>query len=77
MDSVSNLESNFGLIWDVFVSVKPLSVKLLTPYKPLSAGRTYELECQVTGARPEPLITWWKGSTKMTDTRETVSCFTY
>lgn len=40
--------------------------------KPLSAGKQYELECEVVGSRPEPTITWWKATAQMKNTREVV-----
>lgn len=54
------------------LSVRPLRVKLLGENRPLSADNTYELWCEVAGAKPAPTITWWKGSMPMRNTRELV-----
>lgn len=53
--------------------MRPLLVRITSEKKPLSAGSPYELTCEVAGARPEPVITWWLGSVQLKDTRETVS----
>lgn len=59
-------------IW-LFFSVRPLWVRLRGENKPLSADQTYQLECEVVGARPPPTITWWKGSVAMKNSQDTVS----
>lgn len=39
----------------------------------LSAERRYEVECRSTGSRPEPVMTWWKGSRQMKKLAKNVS----
>lgn len=53
--------------------VRPLTIKLNQDIKFLSTNHSYDLKCEVVGARPTPTITWWKGSTQMRTTREWVS----
>lgn len=52
--------------------MRPLWIKLQGVNRPLSADNPYQLRCEVIGSRPSPSITWWKGSTPMRNTRETV-----
>lgn len=52
--------------------VRPLWVKMDGKNKPLSAGRDYELLCEVVGSRPPPKITWWKGSERLTSSTDKV-----
>ena len=51
--------------------MKPLWVRLLGENRPLSAGTSHEISCEVVGARPVPEITWTKGSTILRNTRQT------
>ena len=47
------------------ISVGALDVRLLGRKEPVSAGRSYEFRCQSVGARPAPIITWWRGSIQL------------
>lgn len=53
--------------------MQPLWVKLQGNNQPMSAGREYELTCQVYGAHPSPVITWWKEKTKLKNLAKSVS----
>ncbi|CAL4120152.1 unnamed protein product, partial [Meganyctiphanes norvegica] len=50
------------------MNLAPLSVDLFAPEEQLSAGRRYELVCEVRGSRPPPTITWYRGTTRVHDT---------
>ncbi|XP_054284356.1 nephrin-like [Macrosteles quadrilineatus] len=50
----------------------PMWVRLLGQNRPMSADQTYEVSCEVVGARPAPIITWWKGNQPMRNARESV-----
>lgn len=52
--------------------MSPLWIKLQGTNKPMSAGRIYEISCQVYGANPSPVITWWKGNTKLKNYEKSV-----
>jgi CD80-like C2-set immunoglobulin domain len=53
-------------------TVRPLTIVLDKDIKYLSTNHSYELRCEVTGARPTPSISWWKGSTQLRNTKEWV-----
>ncbi|RZF48713.1 hypothetical protein LSTR_LSTR011343 [Laodelphax striatellus] len=55
------------------LTVKPLWVKLLGDNRPLSAEQEQQLSCESVGARPTPLISWWKGSMPLKNTVEETS----
>ncbi|XP_011051379.1 PREDICTED: uncharacterized protein LOC105144270 isoform X1 [Acromyrmex echinatior] len=53
------------------MNLKPLWVRIQGESRPLSAGKTYEIGCEVVGARPSPTITWSKGNMILRNARET------
>lgn len=57
-----------------FVAVRPLSIKLVGDNRPLSADSPVNVSCRVIGAKPPPIITWWKDATQLTDAKQIVSC---
>nr|XP_040583876.1 nephrin-like [Lepeophtheirus salmonis] len=63
--------SNNNISVPVSTSVKldmhfgPSEVKLIGRREPVSAKRSYEFRCQSIGARPPPIISWWKGSSQL------------
>ncbi|KAG1683459.1 Cell adhesion molecule 2 [Nymphon striatum] len=46
--------------------VKPKEVRITSSKMPLSASKLVKLSCQSSGSRPPAVLTWWKGSKKMT-----------
>lgn len=52
--------------------MKPLWIKLLGSNEALSSDETYEMRCEAAGGRPPPVITWWKGSVPLRNTKEWV-----
>lgn len=57
----------------VFVSVKPLEVRILHKLSSVSAGTSYRLTCETTGSKPRPVVSWWLGSKKMQNITEKIS----
>ncbi|XP_017877995.1 nephrin-like isoform X2 [Ceratina calcarata] len=55
------------------MNLKPLRVRMQGENRPFSAGSTYEISCEVVGARPTPKITWLKGSVILRNARQTMS----
>lgn len=53
-------------------TVKPLWVRIRGENRPFSAGKPYEIVCEVVGARPRPRIIWSKGNTILRNAREMV-----
>lgn len=68
-------ECTWRLIPLLFVTVRPLDVRLLGQNTPLSAGSVYEMSCQTHGSRPPAHVTWHKDGLPLVDapTRELVS----
>lgn len=58
-----------------FFTVRPLSIKLVGDNRPLSAEVSVNVSCRVTGAKPPPIVTWWKDATQMIDAKQIVSNF--
>ncbi|CAG0879413.1 unnamed protein product [Darwinula stevensoni] len=40
------------------MNLRPLAIQILTPGSPMSAGREYQMACEVFGSRPQPSVTW-------------------
>ena len=57
----------------LLLAVRPLEVRIMNKERTLSAERRYEVECRSAGSRPEPVITWWKGSRQMKKLAKNVS----
>ncbi|XP_038121999.1 nephrin isoform X2 [Culex quinquefasciatus] len=53
------------------MNLRPLLVSLPGKNRALSANHTYDLQCEVHGSRPAPIVTWWKGSVQMRGHQET------
>uniref|UniRef100_A0A2S2R0Z4 Protein turtle A n=1 Tax=Sipha flava TaxID=143950 RepID=A0A2S2R0Z4_9HEMI len=53
--------------------LRPLSIKLVGENRPLSAETPVNVSCRVTGAKPPPVITWWKDAIQMTDAKQITS----
>lgn len=56
-----------------FSSVPPLWVEVQGERRPLSAGRPYDIKCQVIGARPLAIVTWRLDDKRLTSHSEKVS----
>ncbi|KAL7017506.1 hypothetical protein ACKWTF_010402 [Chironomus riparius] len=52
------------------LNLRPLSVKIMKDLKFMSTKQKYNLKCEVRGSRPAPKISWWLGSTMLTNTSE-------
>lgn len=52
-----------------FITVKPLTIRILKTQTPLVADRRYEVSCESAGSRPSAIITWYKGKRHLKRTR--------
>lgn len=52
--------------------MRPLTVDILLNNQPLSADRTYDIECQAIGSKPSAKITWWMNGVQLRSFREKV-----
>lgn len=60
-------------LFSTFIDVvRPLTVKIIQDLKFMSTKQSYDLRCEVRGSRPPPRISWWLGSSKLTETKESV-----
>ncbi|XP_025417722.1 nephrin-like [Sipha flava] len=71
--SNSNLSAPVSASVTIEMFLKPLVVQVLSSRQPLSAGRTYEIQCQAMGSKPPANITWWKDNERLTNATQTVS----
>ncbi|XP_050444073.1 nephrin-like isoform X2 [Adelges cooleyi] len=71
--SNSNLSAPVSASVTIEMYLKPLKVEVLSSRQPLSAGRSYEVQCQSTGSKPPANITWWKDNEKLANFTQTVS----
>ncbi|GFY62258.1 nephrin [Trichonephila inaurata madagascariensis] len=55
------------------LNLKPIEARITSLRRTLSAGRRAELECTSTGSRPAARISWWIGTTQLTNTSESFS----
>ncbi|KAG1709800.1 Neural cell adhesion molecule 2 [Nymphon striatum] len=54
------------------LNFKPKNVSITSGRTPLSAGVSAKFRCRTSGSRPPADITWWKGSVRMTDTKQQI-----
>ncbi|XP_076366226.1 nephrin-like [Tachypleus tridentatus] len=53
-----------SIILDMYL--KPIAVEILSPQRPLAAGKTTQILCRSVGSRPAANIYWWKDRKKLT-----------
>ncbi|XP_045528215.1 synaptogenesis protein syg-2-like [Pieris brassicae] len=65
--SNTNLSPPPSKVIIININLRPLSVQIVKKEEQLSAYRSYDVECIVTGSRPAPQITWSIGSKPLRD----------
>ena len=53
--------------------MSPLSVEIINDTKPLKVGDHRTIGCEVKGARPRPVVTWWMDSIRVDALNKVVS----
>ena len=53
--------------------MSPLSVKIIKDTKPVKVGDHRTIGCEVKGARPRPVVTWWMDSVRVNELDKVVS----
>ena len=56
-------------------SVSPLSVVIKSHIMPVKIGEKLTILCEVKGARPRPVIKWWRDSIRIKEMHSYVSIF--
>ena len=51
----------------------PLSVEIINDKKPLKVGDHRTIGCEVKGARPRPVVTWWMDYVRVNELNKVVS----
>ncbi|XP_067133867.1 protein turtle homolog A-like isoform X1 [Centruroides vittatus] len=69
----SNFTPPLSTAVTIDMNFKPVEVKIKGEFRSVSARKPVEIECNSKGSRPAATITWWKGSTRMTSTRDRFS----
>ena len=53
--------------------MSPLSVEIIKDTKPIQVGEHRTIGCEVKGARPRPVVTWWIDSVRVNELDKVVS----
>ena len=53
--------------------MSPLSVEIISHTKPVKVGDHRTIGCEVKGARPRPVVTWWMDSIRVNRSNSVVS----